>query len=252
MVGVFLCSVWYNGAMHRFFLEEKFEENISIQGPKAHHILNVLRMQPDEELELVFDDGIIARMRIEEVASGYVALRSLEILEKGSEPMCQVTLAQGLAKGEKMDFVLQKVVELGAEAIIPLAMENCVVKIPPNKQLQRLERWSKIIAAAAAQSHRDRLPRLFPISTLSEALAADYDLILLAYEGERQTMLKEVLRGSNYKKILVIIGPEGGISPAELALAAKFGAKRISLGKRILRTETAGIVVLSNIFYELG
>jgi len=238
--------------MHRFFLEIKYEENMTLSGPVAHHILDVLRMQREEEIELVTDDGMIARVKILEMGEGWLKVVTQEILAEPHEPGCRVTLAQGLAKGEKMDLVLQKAVELGASRIIPVVMDNCVVKIAEEKCGKKLERWQRIVQNAAQQAKRDCVPKLLPISTFPEALQGDYDLLLLAYEGETHVMLKDVLRGSEYKNILVLIGPEGGITEKELGLARAAGARTVSLGRRILRTETAGLVVLSNIFYELG
>lgn len=252
MVDVFLCLLCYNIFMHRFFLETKYEENMTLSGQVAHHILDVLRMQKNEEIELVTDDGVIARVKILEIGDGWLKVATQEVLAEPHESKCRVTLAQGLAKGEKMDFVLQKAVELGASRIIPVVMDNCVVKIAEEKSSKKLERWQKIVQSAAQQAKRDRVPELLPISTFAEALQGDYDLRLLAYEGETQVMLKDVLRGSEYKNILVLIGPEGGITEKELELARVAGARTVSLGRRILRTETAGLVVLSNIFYELG
>lgn len=238
--------------MHRFFVEVDYEENMALSGPVVHYILDVLRMQPGEKMEFVTDDGVIARVRITEAGDGWLKVVAEKILSEPHEPKCCVTLAQGLAKGEKMDFVLQKAVEIGAGRIIPVAMGNCVMRLEGEKSFRKLERWQKIVQNAAQQSKRDRIPELLPVSSFAEALQGNYDLILVAYEGETRVMLKDVLRGGDYRNILVLIGPEGGMTEEELDLASKAGARTVSLGRRILRTETAGLVVLSNIFYELG
>lgn len=238
--------------MHRFFVEADYEENMVLSGPVAHHILDVLRMQPEEEMELVTDDGVIARVRITEAGAGWLKVAVRQVLSEPHESKCRVTLAQGLAKGEKMDFVLQKAVEIGVSRIIPVAMDNCVMRLDGEKSSRKLERWQRIVQSAAQQAKRDCVPELLPVSSFAQALQGDYDLVLVAYEGETRVMLKDVLRGGEYRDILVLIGPEGGMTEEELDLASKAGARTVSLGRRILRTETAGLVVLSNIFYELG
>ena len=236
--------------MHRFFVEQVHKEKMTLTGEVAHHIQDVLRMQVGEALELVCDDGVIGAYAVESMLPGQVQVLCQQVLCEPHEADVQVTLAQGLAKGDKMDLVVQKAVELGASVIVPLALSHSVVQLDGVKAEKKRERWQKIALAAAQQSKRDVVPTVTGVQSLAEVLQGEYDLILLAYEGETRTMLKDVLRGQKYSKILVIIGPEGGLAESEVQTAVTAGARSISLGRRILRSETAGLVVLSCIFYE--
>lgn len=236
--------------MHRFFIEEDYNGKMTLTGPVAHHIQDVLRMQVGEALELVCDNGVIAAMRIESMLPGKVNVVTEKILQEPHESQVEVTLAQGLAKGDKMDLVVQKAVELGVSTIVPLALSHSVVRLTGDKAAKKQERWQKIALAAAQQSKRDRVPVVTKVQSLTEVLQGDYDVVLLAYEGETKTTLKDVLCGQKFAKILVIIGPEGGLAEDEVQTALTAGARSISLGRRILRSETAGLVVLSCIFYE--
>lgn len=236
--------------MHRFFVEENYRKIITIDGNLAHHIADVLRMTVGEKLELVFDDGVIAKGAVQKIEGNEVTVCTNEVVAEGNEPSVQVTLAQGLAKGEKMDLVVQKAVEVGAVAIIPLALDNSVVRFDDGRATKKVERWQKIALEAAQQAKRDVIPKVGAVQSLAQALTNDYDLIIMAYEGETEVKLKDVLTEKKYQNVLLIIGPEGGFSEEEVELCRNKGARTVSLGRRILRTETAGIVALSCIFYE--
>lgn len=238
--------------MHRFFVEQDYANTITLEGKLAHHIGVVLRMTVGEELKLVFDDGVIARCTLQGFEKNRVTVAAVEILAQGNEPSVQVTLGQGLAKGEKMDLVVQKAVEVGATTIIPLALENSVARFDSERSQKKVERWQKIALEAAQQSKRDAVPKVEPVQGLQQALTNDYDLIIMAYEGETQVTLKDILAGKKYEKILLLIGPEGGFTEEEVELCRNKGARTVTLGRRILRTETAGLVALSCIFYEYG
>lgn len=243
--------------MHRFFVEKEYAEYMQIVGGDARHISKVLRMQPGDRLQVVSDDGITALAEVVAIDGECVSVHCLETIAELHEPRVKITLAQGLAKGEKMDFIFQKAVELGATALVPVAMEHSVVRLEGSKAEKKVERWQKIAEAAAKQSKRDMIPRVAKLQTMAELLASNScGTKLIAYECEDRMSLKEALQAAEQaggiKELLLIIGPEGGISPKELELAKAAGAIPVSLGKRILRAETAGLVAMSAIFYETG
>lgn len=243
--------------MHRFFIEEPYNERMQITGGDAKHISKVLRMQPGDKVQVVSDDGITALAEVEAIDAERVTVKCLEKLAELHEPRVKITLAQGLAKGEKMEFIIQKAVELGATSVVPVAMEHSVVRLDGAKAEKKVERWQKIAEAAAKQSKRDIIPVVHPVQSVKEMLAShSCGTKIIAYECEDRMSLKEALQNAEAKggisDLLLIIGPEGGISPAELEMAREAGAIPVSLGKRILRAETAGLVAMSAIFYETG
>lgn len=243
--------------MHRFFIEKPFNDTMVITGGDAKHISKVLRMQPTDKLQVVSDDGITCLAEIVAIDGDSVTVHCIEKLAELHEPRVKITLAQGLAKGEKMEFIIQKAVELGATSIVPVAMEHSVVRLDGTKAPKKVERWQKIAESAAKQSKRDIIPVVQAVQTMKEMLASNCcGTKIIAYECEDRMSLKEALQDAEQKggitDLLLIIGPEGGISPSELDLAREAGAIPVSLGKRILRAETAGLVAMSAIFYETG
>ena len=240
--------------MHRFFIPQLYNEEMTITGVDAKHIGKVLRMQPGDKLQIVSDDGVSALAEVAAITESTVTVHCLEKLAESHEPAVKITLAQGLAKGEKMDFIIQKAVELGAYSIVPVAMEHSVVRLDGAKADKKVERWQKIAEAAAKQSKRDIIPQVQEVQSVKEMLANnDCKTKIIAYECEDRMSLKTALReAGQMEDLLLIIGPEGGISEAELAKAREAGAVPVSLGRRILRAETAGLVAMSAIFYETG
>ena len=243
--------------MHRFFVPQLYNEEMYIEGVDARHISKVLRMQPGAQLQIVSDDGVSAMAEITAIDSERVTVRCLEKLAESHEPRVKLVLAQGLAKGEKMDFIIQKAVEMGAYNVIPVAMEHSVVRLDGAKAAKKVERWQKIAESAAKQSKRDIIPQVQQVQSMAEMLASgDYETKIIAYECEDRLSLKAALKAAEaaggIKELLLIIGPEGGISEGELELARQAGAVPVSLGRRILRAETAGLVAISAIFYETG
>ena len=240
--------------MHRFFIPQLYNEEMTITGVDAKHIGKVLRMQPGDKLQIVSDDGVSALAEVAAITESTVTVRCLEKLAESHEPAVKITLAQGLAKGEKMDFIIQKAVELGAYSIVPVAMDHSVVRLDGSKADKKVERWQKIAEAAAKQSKRDIIPQVQDVQTIKEMLANnDCKTKIIAYECEDRMSLKTALReAGQMDDLLLIIGPEGGISEAELVKAREAGAVPVSLGRRILRAETAGLVAMSAIFYETG
>ena len=240
--------------MHRFFIPQLYNEEMTITGVDAKHIGKVLRMQPGDKLQIVSDDGVSSLAEVVAITESTVTVRCLEKLAESHEPAVKITLAQGLAKGEKMDFIIQKAVELGAYSIVPVAMEHSVVRLDGSKADKKVERWQKIAEAAAKQSKRDIIPQVQDVQTMKEMLANnDCKTKIIAYECEDRMSLKTALReAGRMEDLLLIIGPEGGISEGELVKAREAGAVPVSLGRRILRAETAGLVAMSAIFYETG
>ncbi len=240
--------------MHRFFIPQLYAAEMVIKDVDAKHISKVLRMQPGDKIQVVSDDGVTAIAEIVSLQADNVVVKCLEKLAESHEPSVKITLAQGLAKGEKMDFIIQKAVEMGASSIVPVAMEHSVVRLEGAKADKKVERWQKIAEAAAKQSKRDIIPQVQPVQTMQQMLANnDLQHKIIAYECEDRLGLKTALQScDNLQELLLIIGPEGGISEFELELARKNDAVPVSLGKRILRAETAGVVALSAILYETG
>lgn len=198
-----------------------------------------------------------ALAEISAIDSECVTVHCLEKLAESHEPAVRLILAQGLAKGEKMEFIIQKAVEMGAYSVVPVAMEHSVVRLDGAKAAKKVERWQKIAESAAKQSKRDIIPEVQPVQTMAQMLAAnDCATKIIAYECEDKKSLKAALKEAQAKgaltDLLLIIGPEGGISEAELETARAAGAVPVSLGRRILRAETAGLVAISAIFYETG
>ena len=227
--------------MHRFFIPRPYAENMMIDGIDARHIYTVLKMKPGEKVQIVSDDGVTALAEITETAPGQTLVKCLEVIAESHEPAVKITLAQGLVKGEKMDFIIQKAVELGVSRIVPLAMEHSVVRYDGEKAAKKCQRWQKIAESAAKQSKRDIIPQIAEVAAIDKLMAeCDCTTKIIAYECEdRKT-----------DSILIIIGPEGGISEAELDKARSGGAVPVSLGRRILRAETAGLTALSAVLYE--
>ena len=209
-------------------------------------------MVPGDQLQVVADDGISFVGEITAANTNTVTVAAREILRETHEPDVRISLLQGLAKGEKMELIIQKAVEIGVAEIFPLAMDHSVVVLDRSKAEKKTERWQKIAEAAAKQSKRDVIPAVHAVIKLSQVLQEEkWDLLVIAYESENKVSLKEVLQShKNAKSIGVIIGPEGGLSNEEVNVAQKAGGIAVSLGRRILRTETAGMVTAAAILYE--
>ena len=193
---------------------------------------------------------------IEEINKDSIKCKIIETIKSEAESDIDITIFQGIPKAEKMELIIQKCTELGVKHFIPVQMERCVVKLDDRTQKKKLERWQKIAETAAKQSGRDIVPTVENSINLAKLcnLIQKYDIVLLAYENEKENKLKDELKNIKNKKDLkigIIIGPEGGIEKQEIEKMQLAGAKVITLGKRILRTETVGISITSIIMYEL-
>lgn len=233
--------------MHRFFTTPK--EFPAVTGGDARQIKDVLRMKPGERIELLTGDGQVHEAKIVSLDKGRVDCQVLLSRPAEGEPQVKITLVQGLPKARKMGLIVEKCVELGASQIIPMLSERTVAK--EAKQ----ERWQKIAKEAAEQSKRAIAPQVSEAMKFNDVLKLRerFDLALIPWEEEKELTLKQVLSTHDtLSSILLLIGPEGGFSAAEVEAAKKAGFISVSLGKRILRTETAGLAALAAIGYELG
>lgn len=242
--------------MHQFFVDDEQvgREFVTIAGADAHHIKNVLRMRPGEKIRVSSKSGRDCFCVIAEVADHFVQADILNEDAPSTELSGKIYLFQGIPKGSRMDLVIEKAVELGVYEIIPVTMKYCVVKIDPGKEAAKVARWQKQAEAAAKQSKRSRIPDIHPVMSYREAVeyASFCDVRLLPYENERgmqatKEAFASIRRGDS---VSVFIGPEGGFAPEEIALA-KQTMQAISLGRRILRTDTAGIAVMSMLMLEM-
>ena len=244
--------------MYQFFVEpEQIDgKRISITGSDVNHIKNVLRMKPGEEIAVSNGtDGREYRCQIERITEDEVACTLLFIKEEGLELPAKVFLFQGLPKADKMEWIVQKAVELGVYEIIPVATKRAVVKLDEKKAKNKTARWQGIAEAAAKQSKRRIIPAVREVMTMKEAVsyAKEMDCRLIPYEladGMKKTkeLIGQLCGG---QRIAVFIGPEGGFDDSEIEAAIAAGIEPVTMGRRILRTETAGLCMLSWIMYQL-
>ena len=243
--------------MYQFFVpSENIQGNrIVITGDDVNHIKNVLRMKVGEEIAVSNgEDGKEYRCGIASIGDEIVCTLRF-IKEDGVELPTKITLFQGLPKADKMELIVQKAVELGAYEVVPVSMACSIVKLDDKKQKTKITRWQSIAEAAAKQSKRSIIPQIQPVMTMKQALsyAKEMDMLFVPYEladdmEKTRELFEEVKPGQH---IGFFIGPEGGFDEAEIQLALDSGAHPITLGKRILRTETAGMTVLSILMYHL-
>lgn len=250
--------------MYKFFVpEDQIKENeIYITGTDVNHISNVLRLKLNDEILISSKDAENDKAYVCEIinfSKDLVECRIVDLVAKSVESNVRIDLYQGLPKSDKMECIIQKTTELGVNRIIPVNMNRCVVKIDSKSEKKKIDRWQKIAEVAAKQSKRDIIPKIANIIKIDEICknTTKYDIILLAYENEEKTTLKDELQkfkqnidNNNKINIGIIIGPEGGLSEEEVNKLIEANAKCVSLGKRILRTETAPIVMISDIIYE--
>ena len=245
--------------MQRFFVEphqiDEAAHQIHIIGTDVNHISNVLRMKQGEEVWISDGGQKEYRCAIEAFSADEVLLHIIYAQEPDYELPSRIYLFQGLPKADKMELIIQKAVELGAYEIIPVETKRCVVKLDGKKAAKKVERWQQIAESAAKQSKRMLVPEVHSVMTFKEALAyaKELDVLLIPYElakGMKET--KELIQSIEPRKSIgVFIGPEGGFEEQEVADAMEAGAKPITLGHRILRTETAGLAVLSVLMFQL-
>ena len=249
--------------MPKFFVKDDQIKNnkIEIIDEDVNHIVNVLRCKIGENLNIAnIDTGKNYESEIEKIDKNSVICKIKREIESSSESNINIDILQGLPKADKMELIIQKSTELGAKEITPVNMERCIVKINAKDESKKINRWQKIAEVAAKQSRRDIIPKVNNIINLKdlEKKESNYDCILVAYEKEESNTfknelikLKEVLKVKKNINIAVVIGPEGGFAESEIENLTNIGCKIITLGKRILRTETVALVMTSIILYEL-
>ena len=241
--------------MHRFFIpSDNIRQNkATITGSDVNHIRNVLRLNAGDGIELLDGTGNIYAAKIEKFEKDKVICEVASYRESKSEPRVQVTVIQSLPKGPKIDLIVQKLTEIGVHKIIPAISERSIPKLSEEKQEKKVLRWQRIAKEASEQSARGIVPHVAEIKSFEKALeeTKNSELKLIPWEMEDKRTLKEILKkNKKAKSIIIAIGPEGGFSKAEIEKAEKAGFIPVSLGRRILRTETAGIVALAEILYE--
>ncbi len=250
--------------MYHFFVEpfQIGEKYISITGQDVNHIKNVIRLKAGDEISISNGvDGKDYRCEIKEITDDEVVCELRFIKEDGVELPVKVYLFQGLPKGDKMELIIQKLVELGVYEIIPVAMKRCVVKLDDKKAKSKIARWQGIAEAAAKQSKRAVVPEIKNVMSYKEALkyASGMNIKLVPYEMEETLEASSGMKGTKAiiesiepnQSVAVFIGPEGGFDEQEINEAIECGMKPITLGKRILRTETAGMTVMAWIMYQM-
>lgn len=236
--------------MFNFFIKDNQRQNdcYFISGTDYNHIKNVLRMVAGD-IFLVSENGISNLCKIESFEKDFVVAKIIEENYNDTNLPIKIHLFQGLPKGDKMELIIQKTVELGVESIIPVEMSRCVVKIDEKKKKSKQQRWRAISESAAKQSKRNTIPEIENIVTYKQAMvrAKEMDLLLVPYESKNgMTETKEALSQlKSGMSVGILIGPEGGFDEKEVDQAFENGGKVISLGKRILRTETAAITAVS-------
>jgi 16S rRNA (uracil1498-N3)-methyltransferase len=240
--------------LRRFFLSTPLATEMFILGQDAHHISRVLRLQVGDTIVVVAPDGQAGTAKIKELATDQVALLFQEAIIEQKEAPVNVYLAQGLPKSDKMDYIVQKAAELGVKAVYPIQMEHSVVQYDSTKRNARRERWQKLSVEAAKQCGRTLVPTVEPIRSLVELFAdlPEQIVVIMLYEGQASQGLKQVLAEKPAPSYLLLVGPEGGFSAKEVALCQEQGACIVTIGPRILRTETASLAGVAMIMYEYG
>jgi 16S rRNA (uracil1498-N3)-methyltransferase len=243
--------------MHRFFVDDGNidENNILIEGEDVNHISKVLRLRTGEKISVSNGRGKEFICTLSEINKKQVICKINEEFQNQTEAPISITLFQGLPKAQKMDLIIQKCVEIGIYKIQPVITERVVIKVEGKDLSNKIERWRRIAEEAAKQSKRGIIPEIAEPISFSEAIEMlkDMNLSVVPYEKEDARGLKEVLKqGLNAKTIGILIGPEGGFDEGEIERCLNLNVKPVTLGPRILRTETAGFVASTIILYEIG
>lgn len=237
--------------MRRFFCDSITTDSAAITGDDAHHISRVLRMKAGDALSLCDGAGNEYDALIVSVSPEAVVCTVSNPHASEAESPVQVTLFQCLPKTGKMELIVQKCTELGVFSVVPVQSARCVV-VPGKDYDKKRERYSRVALEAAKQSRRAMVPQVLPLTELKKIDVKSFDLFLVAYEDENTVSLKQALRAAGVlQSIALLIGPEGGLEEGEVRQLVQAGAKSVSLGKRILRTETAGMAMLAQTLYEV-
>lgn len=241
-----------------FYVEPKNVEkdSLRIQGEEAKHLTQVLRKGEGDIVEVVDGEGMKYQVQVTAKGKDWVQGKIISQTRKENEPFAELTLAQGLIKGVRMDLLVEKITEIGVSSIIPLVTEKSLIKLEKgSKAISRVNRWKRIAISGMKQSLRSKLTEIRNPESFKELLTKlkDYDLTLIASQSKGSKSLREILEGKKrLKKILLLVGPESGFTQEELDLSIKSGIIPVSLGSRRLRSETAGLVFSALVLHELG
>jgi 16S rRNA (uracil1498-N3)-methyltransferase len=258
--------------MPRFFIDQELEQGpFTLTGEDVHHIKNVLRLKPGDRITLCDSTGSDCLAQIERFSPAGLELIIIERKQGQTEPSYQVTLFQGLAKGDKMDAIIQKAVELGVARFVPVRCSRSVTRVLPAEAAKKTARWQRIAESAAKQCGRSRIPEVSLAQDFMQAVAeaSAADIRLMPWEGERSCSIRGFLEAavaagnlaspelqepktSHPAAISVLIGPEGGFTADEVEQARQAGITTVTIGQRILRTETAGAAVLAMLIYQFN
>lgn len=248
--------------MPKFFVKKNQinDDKVIITGEDVNHIKNVLRLSIDDDIQICnLETAENYMCGITKLNNETIECNILKKINSEAESNIHINIFQGIPKSDKMELIIQKCVELGASQITPVEMKRCVAKIDDKTKVKKISRWQKISEVAAKQCGRDIVPKINELTNIKNIcnLIKEYDIVLLAYENEEENTLKNELlklkdKTNEKLKIGIIIGPEGGIDIEEVEALKDDGAKVITLGKRILRTETVAFALTSIIMYELA
>ena len=244
--------------MDRFFTPKNninLEQNTCIiEGEDVKHISKVLRCKENDRLEVCDMDNNEYICEIKEINKDSILLDIIEKVNIKRESNLKVKLYQGMPKGTKMELILQKLTEIGVDEIVLVQTKRSVTKIDNKKEDKKIERWERIIYEAAKQSKRGKIPTLTGVLTFNEALEdmKNNDFNICPYENERTVVIKEAIKGKQINNIGIFVGPEGGFEEEEIEKIQNINGQVVSLGPRILRTETASVVASSIVLYELS
>lgn len=234
--------------MQRYFVSEKENDIVTLDSGDTYHVNVVMRMNIDDEVEIVFNNKLYNGVIIEKEPK--VKCKLLKEIELTNNNLPEIVIAQALVKEQKMDYILQKCTELGVSEIIPLITERSIVKIDKNEE-KKLDRWRKIVKEASEQSKRCDIPKINNVMTLKELIDTKFTHKYVCSVNEKDKMIKSVLSKASIRdKIIFVIGSEGGISEKEEELLVSSGFERVSFGDRVLRCETASLFILSAVNYE--
>ena len=242
--------------MPKFFVKKEQIQNdiINIIGTDVNHIKNVLRLKLEDEIIVACQENNY-QCQIINLEKEKIICKILNVQDSKAETNVYIHIIQGLPKADKMEWIIEKCTEIGVSEFTPIETKRSIVKLDESGKRKKVERWQKIAEVAAKQSGRDIIPKINNVINIEKVypFIENYDIIITAYEKEEKYSLKQALkmRKNDELRIAIFVGPEGGWEEKEIEYLKTLGIKTITLGKRILRTETAPIVIASNIIYEL-
>lgn len=249
--------------MGKFFVKKNqiINNEINIIGDDVNHIKNVLRYNISDSIIICDEDGRNYDCEIKDIKKDAIICQIISEIESNAESTIKISIFQGVPKFDKMELIIQKSVELGAYDFYPTSMKRCIVKLNQDLINKKVERWQKISEVASKQSGRDIIPQVYNPISIDDVISKidEFDLFIIPYEKESEISLKDILKKNQYNDIIkgdfkigILIGPEGGIDDFEIERLRNTNAKVVTLGKRILRTETVALSMISIIMYELG